>query len=74
MSDWQPIDTVPKDGSSFLIAYDDGTVRAGFYLNNTGKWPFKGVRPHYGIEHWNTKVVAWMPLPRPPKTPPREQP
>ena len=66
---WHPIETAPKDGTEFLIAYSDGTVRAGRYLDNSHTTrPWQGVRPMYGAESAGRKITHWRPLPSPPAT------
>jgi hypothetical protein len=71
MSDWQPIETAPKDGD-FLIAMSDGEVRVGYFLDNSHtKFPYKGVRPRYGVDRVGVKPAYWGPLPPPPDTPKR---
>ena len=68
MADWQDIETAPKDGSIFLIAYDDGTVRTGHFLDNSQtRWPWSGFRPMYGTEVSGRKIAHWQPLPDPPE-------
>lgn len=66
MSEWQPIETAPRKGN-FLIAYGDGTVVCGHYLDNSHtRWPFEGVRPLHGAEPVGVRMTHWMPLPTPP--------
>lgn len=61
-SEWQPIETAPKDGTP-IIAYphtDGGGVGLAIWSNmTTGQW-----RSEYDRE-WPTH---WMPLPKPPAT------
>lgn len=55
MSDWQPIETAPKDGQSILIATPSGTVISAVWY--AGGWDVD----HTGSgENWATH---WMPLP-----------
>lgn len=66
MSQWQPIETAPREGN-FLIAYDNGNVVCGHYLDNSHtRIPFAGVRPLHGAERIGSKITHWMPLPPPP--------
>lgn len=63
---WMPIETAPTEGV-FLIAYADGMVRAGHFLDNSHtKWPWKGVRPLHGAERSGNPITHWQPLPKPP--------
>lgn len=65
MTDWQPIETAPKDGE-VLILWDGFAVFMGF--NN---WSHDGKHRH---DNWSTTCLhprphtrAWMPLPAPPQ-------
>ena len=71
MSEWQPIETAPKDGREILL-YDGDRVTFGGYLNAQSQ----GVEPQ--AEHetfcgwWSVSgsddvFTHWMPLPEPPK-------
>jgi len=79
MSEWQPIETAPRDGSEFL-AYDSRTKRQdvchmrNFSLSDVKNWvcqpsQFDG---EYGPDNndfgyeWGD-ITHWMPLPPPPK-------
>ena len=65
---WQHIATAPKDGSIFLICYDDGTVRTGRFLDNSQtQWPWSGFRSMYGAYLPSRKITHWQPLPDPPE-------
>lgn len=67
MSEWMDIETAPMDGSEFMIAYCDGIIRAGRFLDNSHtRWPWKGVRPMYGAERAGSKITHWMPFPESP--------
>jgi ABC-type phosphonate transport system ATPase subunit len=70
MSEWQPIESAPKDGKSFLCS-DGKNVLMGKYSVSTN-------RTHYGkLKVWgvsffasgthNFNIKAWMPLPNPPE-------
>lgn len=71
MSEWQPIETAPKDTEVLVWDPSQGCVyiarQTPFY--NT---PFEGVRCLLG-HHWETgeggygTPTHWMPLPEPPK-------
>ena len=63
MSEWQPIETAPKDGTPILTAYyDDGKnyrVAPSWWNKHLPCWYGYGrIQPSY-----------WMPLPAPPKEP-----
>ena len=72
MSEWQPIETAPKDGSSIIVC----DSKIGFVCeacwwdswysnkNNTG-WMIANCDEEYG--HY-IDATHWMPLPAPPKT------
>ena len=60
MSEWQPIETAPKDGTTILAI---GKLRMylihwvkGFWLNS-----------EYVYEVPNDRYTHWMPLPNPPE-------
>jgi hypothetical protein len=72
MSEWQPIETAPKDGTRILLYAKDCAF--------TGAWR---AGPRY-FNHWSAKIIEaaatwrlddgsayaathWMPLPEPPR-------
>jgi hypothetical protein len=62
MSEWQPIETAPKDGKDILILADGGECFVVYW--NEGRWQFASygkLRMCVGIANY------WMPLPEPPK-------
>lgn len=69
MSEWQPIETAPKDGSPVLLGSEGGGwVEQGYYEADTpsrGGWYMTNT-------HWTDATdgeihpSAWMPLPSPP--------
>ena len=70
MSEWQPIETAPKDGTDILLV-----VRYG-NLNKTRLGAWRQQRPgefawlqHHTFDHFAGEVTHWMPLPDPPKQP-----
>lgn len=75
MSDWQPIDTAPKDGSEILVNID-GKSRVvhwggGFSHKHHGRFPWVC---QSGQNAWRENVPDhWMPLPPPPSTPDRKE-
>lgn len=80
MSEWQPIETAPRDGAWFVICREDDTdfYEVGRY--SPGYWPKyeevegglfrKSMEP---IWQWTFnnfhRATHWMPLPEPPKRP-----
>lgn len=59
MSDWQPIETAPKDGTE-VLAWDGSYLWIVEYM--TGTW----LTPR--DEGWmRLHVTHWMPLPEPPR-------
>jgi hypothetical protein len=72
MTDWQPIETAPKDGTLILVFVPPSDYSIGWY--NTEKYN-KNPRPFWGRHNANhSKTVCrsrppthWMPLPEPPK-------
>jgi hypothetical protein len=81
MTEWQPIETAPKDGTNILIATTGNLIRAGIYRSEV---------PSVCEAHWQngwyeekvsgwqlancdeeygclTEATHWMPLPEPPK-------
>ena len=64
MSEWQPIETAPKDGTVILMA-DGLTMFCGIWLKSARGW-VDGCRDADGeLVAWN--ATHWMPLPAPPK-------
>ena len=80
MTDWQPIETAPKDGTSIIAMYihiNTEIVHAVFWMDveedspgdpdDVGWWTY--VWSEVGrskLEDWMTPT-HWMPLPPPPK-------
>lgn len=65
MSEWQPIETAPKDGTQFLFNAPDLECGSsiGQIINGVvcSSWDGKPL----GV--WVTKPTHWMPLPDPPR-------
>lgn len=79
MTDWQPIETAPKDGTAIWLWYD-GAACIGYgepasILEPETVWILKtGFRRHegrvddvYGCYAHHVHPTHWMPLPDPPK-------
>lgn len=79
MSEWQPIETAPKDGTKVLIVNDEGAIDVAGYIeqwNERDEWVrkakdgdvYRTVREDRG--YWGTGTAYcpthWMPLPAPP--------
>ena len=61
-SEWQPIDTAPKDYSPILavgFTHDGQPVPIVAHWDN-GEWK------EYSTKQWLTSLTHWMPLPSPP--------
>jgi hypothetical protein len=54
MTDWQPIETAPKDGTYVLLATPKGRMADGNFCTKYGvwSWPYVMVEPTH-----------WMPMP-----------
>jgi hypothetical protein len=75
MSDWQPIETCPKDGSRFLIA-GECKVTIGWWHENKGRTLIADDKPYWeDYDHSGVYQISdddwiiethWMPLPQPP--------
>ena len=74
MSEWQPIESAPKDGTKILLYYQDRSrvVCGHWYWDGYAKKP----RPYWTSDneqlwgryfHRETSPTHWMPLPEPPK-------
>jgi hypothetical protein len=64
-SEWQPIETAPRDGTNILIVNHKGNIASGLW--QCGGWWLRGgngpntfFNDHHGPTHW-------MPLPSPPE-------
>ncbi len=65
MSEWQPIETAPKDGTPFLAAFDRGQIGV-MYWESWGDEPDEGSWRGHWFEHDEDRATHWMPLPKPP--------
>ncbi len=76
MSEWQPIETAPKDGQHVLLAItEDGPPGLGYV--SEGYYEEDGDRGWYSANtHWTDSYDGslfpshWMPLPKPPEAAP----
>lgn len=62
MSDWQPIETAPKDGAG-ILAFQNGNMRVCSWLSCG--WAFYQSKPGAAIVVM-VCPTHWMPLPAPP--------
>ena len=65
MSEWQPIETAPKDGRLILAATPRATDFSGFFVVY---WSGPDENWLYSVGRW-IKPTHWMPLPAPPVQP-----
>jgi hypothetical protein len=61
MSEWQPIETAPKDGTAILVFHNRMVIEA-WYSGRWGRFVQSETGGHNGIA-----PTHWMPLPAPPK-------
>lgn len=74
MSEWQPIETAPKDGTVVIILHGNLMAIAFADPENEGVWTLDDghdYRPACRREL--TKPTHWMPLPSPPETRPNDE-
>lgn len=78
MSEWQPIETAPKDDDLILLYLEGSGVRPGYwdddqrwddklkrYVEGNGRWLAVESQCLTG-GGWQTAPTHWMPLPDPP--------
>lgn len=70
MSDWQPIETAPRDGTTF-IATDGNEVEPVYYVRyshwSVGEYDLRYSSRQEGEESLWFNPTHWMPLPKPPE-------
>jgi hypothetical protein len=68
MSEWQPIETAPRDGTEFLLYAPDSIINARHYLG-VGQWAEPNGMGSIAGWFWPYAIRPshWMPLPSPPK-------
>lgn len=66
MSEWQPIESAPKDGTKVLAFGPHVNNREGSYIEVTPYW--NGLHPRWSVEWMDGfgKPTHWQPLPAPP--------
>lgn len=62
MTDWQPIETAPKDGTFVLAAEESGYIHIVQWYGKQGFWR----TDCYSSIEW--QPIHWQPLPNPPNT------
>lgn len=67
MTEWQPIETAPRDGTDVLVATDDHKVFAAHSYG--GEWVAQADSAADGIylSFDVGELTHWMPLPEPPE-------
>lgn len=63
MSEWQPIETAPRDRTDVLVLLANNSVRVARYVVGWATVP----------GGWTLYPTHWMPLPAPPATPSAEE-
>jgi hypothetical protein len=76
MSEWQPIETAPKDGTEIIVFHPEGGVCAAFCPGDDFDWhcmdgsnTIVGSRSGRSIPSMTSFIhppTHWMPLPEPP--------
>lgn len=70
MTEWQPIETAPKDGREFLAvnAHHAGVSYRVVYFDDDAKEPYiwRVEDSQAGFNHHKDFFTHWMPLPEPP--------
>lgn len=65
MTNWQPIETAPKDGNDIIVFCDDtNEMMVAFWNKKYEGWQF--AMGHYDGAHV-CSPSHWMPLPEPPE-------
>lgn len=68
MSEWQPIETAPRDGTRVILGAN-GVSWYGYYLDNSkSRAPWSGWRVPSMEPDPGCQPTHWQPLPDPPKT------
>jgi hypothetical protein len=64
MSEWQPIETAPKDGTPVFIAWAGTNFHPMVAHAEDGVWGY--LMPDLAFYHASRPPTHWMPLPPPP--------
>jgi hypothetical protein len=83
MSEWQPIETAPKDGTLIWLGSAHGSMRVGFWQDGErhenhgtkgGGWRDFYRMESDGLRDTLFTVTCWYPLPSPPALHPIQEP
>jgi hypothetical protein len=66
MSEWQPIETAPKDGTFIILARFNEGFAEEVSGGDWNQYPKLGQHGLNGFEAWITSPTHWMPIPPPP--------
>ncbi len=64
ISNWNPIETAPKDGTRILLYFESGDMAVAYRCDNGEWWTFAGFPDSERM--WNQHPSHWMPLPEEP--------
>lgn len=80
MSEWQPIETAPRDGTDIIILVDNMAIQGYFHtpkdipvhatwIRRDGRWEYITLESHGCgcCSSYDPPPTHWMPLPEPPK-------
>ena len=72
MTEWQPIETAPKDGTHIILLVENKAIEGWYEYDNWYKdYKWNVVKlPIHGCDccsHDNDDPTGWTPLPEPPK-------
>ena len=70
MSEWQPIETAPEDGTPFLVWSEEPILGSHVQVWSNRTPTMSGViAGHFAFEYQHKTITKWQPLPAPPETP-----
>ncbi len=70
---WQPISSVPKDGTTVMVYVPDfEKITEAWFCEQTGLWPHSAAYSEEGEPCNVGQPTHWRPLPAPPTTPEAE--
>jgi hypothetical protein len=68
MSDWQPKESAPKDGTRILVATTERVIGLSFWLPASQTWWSQQTG-----RSMRDAFTHWMPIPAPPQEPPHDR-